>query len=386
MADAVAGPSTSKAAPSSTSAALLSLHPLPILSISEHIVRSCAQQQQGKEPLHVYGVLLGTQNGRHLEVQNTFEVKVDVEGKLDEAFFKSRQAQYKQTFPTLDLLGWYSNGNRPTSADVAVHKQFLEYNESPLFLQFSPNADILARRDGRGQLPIQVYESQMAVTSADQPIDSSNEGAAPPTASSDEPSTSLILVESNGYRIETAEAERIAVDYVSKPAGAQGSEGEHGAVISSLESQQSAIRMLHARIKMAHGYVTSLLAKDAKVGGQQGVTAGANGSGSAVGQRDHEALRQLKSILSSMPRAPPANAAMQAEEDDDGFRTHFLREYNDALLISSLSRMTAGMRSLNEYVDKFDLIQQGRGGDRERRDGLESGGRGTFGYGDAGGM
>lgn len=144
MASAVAGPS--KAATASTSSAVLSLHPLPILSISEHIVRSRAQQGSNAQPLQVYGALLGTQSGRHLEVQNTFEVKVDAEGRIDEAFFKSRQAQCewasasltsrstplittapsladKQTFPTFDFLGWYSNGTSPTQRDLAVHKQ-----------------------------------------------------------------------------------------------------------------------------------------------------------------------------------------------------------------------------------------------------------------------
>lgn len=259
-----------------------------------------------------------------------------------------------------------------TDSLLATLVQFLEHNESPLFLQFSPSADLFERRDGRGQLPIQVYESQMAVA----PAGSTSQSAAAATTSSADassstpveaanadsaPSSHLILVESSGYRIETAEAERIAVDYVSKPAGAQGSEGEHDAVISSLEGQQSAIRMLHSRIQVAHRYVASLLHDSAGAG-----SSAANGSNGATlpAKRDHEALRQLKSILSSMPRDSAKDPARgdADEEDDDGFRVHFLREYNDALLVASLSRMTQGMRTLNEYVDKFDLMQQGKGG------------------------
>lgn len=129
---------------------VLRLHPLPILSISEHLVRLQAQQQGSGKAVKVYGALLGTQDGQHVEVHNTFEVKVDdSSGAVDHTFFKSRQAQCefhgqgqlfaqtsfnadhrltlrptdKQTFPTFDFLGWYSNGLQPSQLDLDVHKQ-----------------------------------------------------------------------------------------------------------------------------------------------------------------------------------------------------------------------------------------------------------------------
>ena len=40
----------------------------------------------------------------------------------------------------MDFLGWYSTGagEKPTSAEIAVHRQIMDINESPLFLQLSP--------------------------------------------------------------------------------------------------------------------------------------------------------------------------------------------------------------------------------------------------------
>jgi COP9 signalosome complex subunit 6 len=38
----------------------------------------------------------------------------------------------------MDFLGWYSTGDRPTLADIDIHRQITDINESPLFLQLSP--------------------------------------------------------------------------------------------------------------------------------------------------------------------------------------------------------------------------------------------------------
>jgi hypothetical protein len=38
----------------------------------------------------------------------------------------------------MDFLGWYSTGDRPTLAEIAIHRQITDINESPLFLQLSP--------------------------------------------------------------------------------------------------------------------------------------------------------------------------------------------------------------------------------------------------------
>ncbi|CAO1615000.1 unnamed protein product [Jaminaea pallidilutea] len=327
---AVAVLSTSQPSQQTT---VLRLHPLPILSISEHLVRVQAQQQGSGKAVKVYGALLGTQDGQHVEVHNTFEVKVDESsGAVDHTFFKSRQAQYKQTFPTFDFLGWYSNGLQPSQLDLDIHKQFLEYNESPLYLQLSPDINSLGRSGG--ELPLQLYESHVEISAGQQQ------------------ETSLHFVQSSGgYKIETGEAERIAVDYANKPAGARGSEGDHGALISSLESQQSAIRMLQSRIQTAHAYVQSL-------------TAPQQDPSQPRPPRDHETLRQIKAILATLPQQGPGSLSLAAarsdgpsdQETDGGFRDHFLREYNDAMLTTALARMTKGLSGMNELVDKFDVV------------------------------
>lgn len=226
--------STSKAAGVGVS---LSLHPLPILTISEHLTRArCQQQGDNDGSVQVYGALLGTQNGREVEVHNTFEIKIDhapsAQGEagpstppqVNHTFFKSRQAQFKQTFPTFDFLGWYSNGAQPTQADMDIHKQLLEYSEAPIFLQFTPSKAAILSSSRGGELPLQLYESQveMAPTTADA------SSAAVDKEGTTEKAAQLYFVKSN-YKIETGEAERIAVDYASKPSDGSGDAGDTGA-------------------------------------------------------------------------------------------------------------------------------------------------------------
>ena len=38
----------------------------------------------------------------------------------------------------MDFLGWYSTGEKPEASELYVHKQIMQINESPLFLQMSP--------------------------------------------------------------------------------------------------------------------------------------------------------------------------------------------------------------------------------------------------------
>lgn len=73
-------------------------HPLAILSISEHYTRTAIQAKytgdaSAPAPV-VVGALLGTLNGRDLEVVNSFELVVDpANNALDHAYLVTRKDQ-----------------------------------------------------------------------------------------------------------------------------------------------------------------------------------------------------------------------------------------------------------------------------------------------------
>jgi hypothetical protein len=163
---------------------------LVLINISDHHTRSKANAAPGAPPIRVAGCLLGQQAGRTVDISNSFEVNI-VPGEpalLDAAFLAKKLDQCepprpaprcppppapparqpratrlappfrradKQTFPALDLVGWYSTGAAPSPDDLASHRQLLALNDAPVFLQLDPAPPPAATRD----LPVALYES-----------------------------------------------------------------------------------------------------------------------------------------------------------------------------------------------------------------------------------
>jgi COP9 signalosome complex subunit 6 len=80
----------------------------------------------------------------------------------DLAYLRERLEQYKKTFPRLDMLGWYSTAGAVLEGDMALHQQLCELNESLLYLALDP-APLLGGGGGTGELPIALFESEVAV-------------------------------------------------------------------------------------------------------------------------------------------------------------------------------------------------------------------------------
>jgi len=194
-----------------------------------------------------------------------------------------------------DLLGWYSTGDVPKTADLHVHNQILEFNESPLYLVLDP---IAAAVSSTRELPITVYESELRI------ID-------------DKPTPRFAKV---GYKIEPGVAERIAIDHVAHTtlATAEGSQ-----LSNQLAGMQNAIKMLNLRIKSLKEYLEA----------------------SSKGEipKDHALLRKVAGIVNLLPAI-----------DTPSFKEEFLNEYNDALLVTYLSSITKGASVINELVERYN--------------------------------
>lgn len=115
-----------------------SLHPLVIMNISEHWTRLKAQNSEEQQ---VVGALIGKQEGRNIEIMNSFELlfdRVEMEIIIDKTYYLQKENQFKQVFPDLDFLGWYTTGDTPDDSDIKVHQQICEINESPVLLKLNP--------------------------------------------------------------------------------------------------------------------------------------------------------------------------------------------------------------------------------------------------------
>ncbi|KAL0950771.1 hypothetical protein HGRIS_007539 [Hohenbuehelia grisea] len=296
--------------PSSTTSGLsISLHPLPILNISEHLTRRKLQTNSSSP--FVLGALLGTQSGREVEIVNTFELAVEPNTQnVDHGFLVSRRDQYKQVFPSLEFIGWYTVTNQPTAAHIALHEQFTAYCSTPLLLILQTSYAHVGGDVNAQTLPFKAYE---------------------PTIEIRERTSRSVFIEAP-YNVETGEAERIAVDWTARGGGSGTSLESH------LQTQRAAVKMLHDRILVLVSYVSDVVA--------------------GKSPRDNATLRSISALIASLPATENKN-----------FRAEFDTEYEDVQLTAFLSTMTKSVNTLNDLVDKHGVLTSGRderGGPRRR--------------------
>lgn len=285
----------------------VSLHPLVIMNISEHWTRLRAQNGTKQD---VYGALIGKQQGRNIEILNSFELKFEViEGDvvINREYYNTKEQQYKQVFSDLDFLGWYcTSSSEPTEADLKIHKQICQINECPILLQLDPQSRNV------DQLPIKLYETVIDIV----------QGAA------------TMLFVPLTYTLATEEAERIGVDHVARMSTNEA--GENSVVAENLVAQHSAIKMLHYRVKLVLAYVKAV---------ENGTLA-----------PNHEILREAYTLSQRLP-------VVQSET----FRQEFYTQCNDVGLITYLGAITKGCNDMNQLVGKFNVLYDRQGMGRRMR-------------------
>jgi len=289
------------------SALEIALHPLVLINISDHYTR--AKYTSNERNPRVIGALLGVQSGRSVEVTNSFELVysvVDGAVIIDVDYLKRKQEQFVTIFKNHDLLGWYSTGDECKPADIQIHNQFIPFNESPLYLLL----DTLVSKVTSG-LPVQLFESELRIIN-------------------DEPTLLFSKVQ---YRIETGEAERIAVDHVARVSASGTADGSQ--LTAHLAGMHSAIKMLHSKIKNLTAYLHAV--EKGEVPADQGL------------------LRQVATLCNLLPAI-----------DTAAFKADFVGEYNDTLLVTYLASITKGTALTNDLVDRFNIAydrhsRRGRG-------------------------
>lgn len=204
----------------------IELHPLVIMNISEHWTRIRAQLGVPKQ---VIGALIGKQQGRNLEIMNSFEL-LFTEGNefgitIDRGYYQTKELQFKQVFKDLEFLGWYSTGGDPVPSDIHVHQQICEITESPIFIKLNPQVFT-------NDLPIQVYESVIDVNG-------------------DKTTTRFVELP---YTLATEEAERIGVDHIARLSNVESS-GPSSLAAEHLQSQYNSVSMLQTRIEFLKKYI-----------------------------------------------------------------------------------------------------------------------------------
>lgn len=288
-----------------TGSVSVALHPLVILNISDHWIRM--RSQEGR-PMQVIGALIGKQEGRNIEVMNSFELlSHTVEEKIiiDKEYYYTKEEQFKQVFKELEFLGWYTTGGPPDPSDIHVHKQVCEIIESPLFLKLNPMTK-------HTDLPVSVFESVIDIINGE----------------------ATMLFAELTYTLATEEAERIGVDHVARMT-ATGS-GENSTVAEHLIAQHSAIKMLHSRVKLILEYVKASEAGEVPF--------------------NHEILREAYALCHCLPVL-----------STDKFKTDFYDQCNDVGLMAYLGTITKTCNTMNQFVNKFNVLYDRQGIGRRMR-------------------
>ncbi|KAF4015905.1 hypothetical protein G4228_007207 [Cervus hanglu yarkandensis] len=313
-----------------TGSVSVALHPLVILNISDHWIRM--RSQEGR-PMQVIGALIGKQEGRNIEVMNSFELlSHTVEEKIiiDKEYYYTKEEQFKQVFKELEFLGWYTTGGPPDPSDIHVHKQVCEIIESPLFLKLNPMTK-------HTDLPVSVFESVIDIINGEVGNAQSFSPCRPPMGflllTLCAPQATMLFAELT-YTLATEEAERIGVDHVARMT-ATGS-GENSTVAEHLIAQHSAIKMLHSRVKLILEYVKASEAGEVPF--------------------NHEILREAYALCHCLPVL-----------STDKFKTDFYDQCNDVGLMAYLGTITKTCNTMNQFVNKFNVLYDRQGIGRRMR-------------------
>ena len=156
----------------------------------------------------------------------------------------------KEVFASLDVVGWYVTADSISNDVRHLHKQVVDFIESPLLLVMNPYAP-------RGSdLPLTFYESSVEFG----------------------PSGSMFSFSELQFSLITEPSERIGLDHMAKLVETS---SDTSVVTDHLVNQYNAIKMLHGRIRIAAEYVRA-------------VSAGALPA-------DWDLLREIASLVQSQP-------------------------------------------------------------------------------------
>ncbi|KAF8383138.1 csn-6 [Pristionchus pacificus] len=274
----------------STAQVIYKVHPLVPLNISEHWTRN---KGQTKRTDNVFGIVMGVQNGREIEVHNSFPVPCEERGGklfVDEEHYTQRVEQYKTVFPELDTLGWYCTGPQYELSPLegSLHLELCKFIESPIVCRIITGADFPPQK-----VPLVIFESSL-----------------------NEPSKYETLRPVD-WTLVSEESERIGVDHVTRHSQANSADNECE-VSKQIRSTTSAALMLKKRIHVIREYLNAV--NEQKLPGNA------------------EILKEAKKIIEQLPLMESKDLEEHLKSED--------KDVNCALLIPDMVKLCGSLQHL----------------------------------------
>ena len=206
-----------------------------------------------------------------VDVVDAIEVHLTEATKVDAQFLEQSKALYTEVYEDRDLVGWYAVAPAPTANHLALHEEFVKYNESPLFLLMDPQP----QQDAK-DLPIQVYETEVH--------DLKTVFATVP------------------FQLETTQTERVAMEAVAQT----GCTDRELMLDTHVASLDTSLKTLAARVRALRDYLAAVRA---------GTVAA-----------DHSLLRKLGALCDRLPSLKSDGAFEEAflRDYNDALATAFL--------------------------------------------------------------
>jgi COP9 signalosome complex subunit 6 len=258
----------------------------------------------------VVGLLFGTQSGLDISIIDATDAIYDVPVTnpsgltvdkilsitLNHEEIEKKKRLWTAVYTNYELLGWYTltPDNHVLPAHMAIHRDMMAFNEAPLFLLMNcaPEADAK-------QLPLSIYGAEMHIIN-------------------DTPTQIFVEIP---FRLETAQAERVAVDQITKLTPTEGA--------STLEVQNqsltTSLRVLGKKIAIL-GQILQLM--------QDGTL-----------PMDHTVVRKASKICQQLPAI-----------DSGTFHEQLLNELVDTLMMTYLASATKTTGALTELTDMYAMV------------------------------
>jgi COP9 signalosome complex subunit 6 len=241
------------------------------------------------------------QDGLDVSIIDATDAIYDLDATSHEVVLNTEEIEKKKrlwtaVYTNYEMLGWYTldTGAQPTASHMNIHRAICAFNEVPLFLVMNCSPDPEAK-----QLPLSIFEAEIHMIN-------------------DVPTQIFVDID---FKLETAQAERVAVDQITKVTPTEG--------VSTLEVQNQSVN-------------TSLRILERKVGI---IIESLRCMKEGTVPVDQNILRKASRICQHLPAV-----------DSSDFRSDFLNELVDCLLVTYLSSATKTSSSLSELTDTYSMV------------------------------
>lgn len=290
------------------SATQVAVHPLVLLSVADSYNRSAAGTKR-----RVVGVLLGQNNGKSVNVANSFAVPFEEDEKdpsvwfLDHNFVESMYDMYKKINAKEKMIGWYHSGPKLRASDLQINELFKKWIPQPVLVV----VDVMPTVG----IPTEAYFAVEEIKD-------------------DGTSTSKTFVHVSST-IEAEEAEEIGVEHLLRDVRDQST----GTLSTKITNQLQSLQGLNERLAEIANYLEGVVTGKLPV--------------------NHTILGSLQDIFNLLPNLTPATTSdgkAKETELSSAFRTNM----HDSMMTVYLSSLVRAVMSLHDLIDNRKLQQDAK--------------------------